>query len=50
MVRLPYTDEQIKDAARILDTLARVPSERRSYVTAVVEAYIAGLTSQAKSE
>lgn len=38
-----YTEEQIKDAKKIIDALLSVPAEKRPMLTAIATAYIDGI-------
>lgn len=41
-----YTEEQIKDARKILDVYARMPEEKKPIFTAMMSAFISGMEAQ----
>lgn len=41
-----YTPEQMADAKRLVEILANIPQERRSMVTMMASAFIAGIETQ----
>lgn len=46
MTEITYTPEQMADAKRLAEILENIPQERRSMVTMMASAFIAGIEMQ----
>lgn len=48
MADMNYTPEQMADAKRLAEILAKIPQERKPMVTMMASAFIAGIETQAQ--